>query len=123
MNLPYRYYQKQADDAIYQELSKPDKDKCLVKMFCGSGKSLLMRKCKILHKQNLIVYVFPTLQLISQFCNDYLYDVSSHSILKISSENDDSTTEVHLIQKFLLKKSKKIICITYQSFKTLLDSL
>ena len=40
----YRYYQQEADNAIDIELLIADK--CIVKKFCGTGKSLLMRKCK-----------------------------------------------------------------------------
>jgi len=70
MHSNFRYYQSEADDAIFQELQVSNK--CLVKMFCGSGKSLLMRKCKIVQNQNLVVYVFPSLSLIEQFYSDYL---------------------------------------------------
>ena len=51
----YRYYQKEADDAIDNELLIADK--CIVKKFCGTGKSLLMRKCKSVQNKNLVVYV------------------------------------------------------------------
>ena len=65
----FRYYQEEADNAIYKELLI--NNKCIVKMFCGTGKSLLMRKCKYLQNQKLVVYVFPSLSLIDQFCSDY----------------------------------------------------
>jgi superfamily II DNA or RNA helicase len=116
----YRYYQKEADYAIYEELLI--NKKCIVKMFCGTGKSLLMRRCKIIENKNLIVYTFPSLSLIDQFYIDYLNDYPIENILKISSENE-STTDSNKIQGFLNKISNKIICITYQSFKTLLDNL
>ena len=70
MSKSYRYYQEEADSAIYEELLI--NNKCLVKMFCGTGKSLLIRYCKITRDKNLIVYVFPSLPLIKQF-NDYLH--------------------------------------------------
>ena len=120
MNCKYRYYQEDADKAIYEELQV--NNKCIVKMFCGTGKSLLMRKCRIIKNKHLVVYVFPSLSLIDQFYTDYLYDISVKNILKISSETE-STTDVKQITKFLSKKTNKIICITYQSFKTLLDNL
>lgn len=121
MSLEFRYYQKEADDAIYEELLI--NNKCIVKMFCGTGKSLLMRKCRTTQNQNLVVYVFPSLSLIDQFCNDY-FDKKDKSfcVLKVSSESD-STTDPAQITKFLKKKSNKIICVTYQSYKTLLDNL
>jgi superfamily II DNA or RNA helicase len=120
MNNLYRYYQEEADKAIYEELQT--NKKCIVKMFCGTGKSLLMRKCLIIQNKNLVVYVFPSLSLIDQFNTDYLYDIPVKNILKISSETE-STTDAIQITKFLSKKKNKIICITYQNLKTLLDSL
>jgi superfamily II DNA or RNA helicase len=120
MSKNFRYYQKEADDAVYVELLI--NNKCIVKKFCGTGKSLLMRHCKIAQHKNLVVYVFPSLNLIKQFYTDYLHDFPSKNILKISSE-DDSTTNPVPIRKFLSKKLNKIICITYQSLKVLLDNL
>ena len=116
----FRDYQEEADQAITKELEISNK--CIVKMFCGTGKSLLMRKCKVVQNKTLVVYVFPSLSLIEQFYTDYLFDFPSWSILKISSEQE-STTDSKLIQHFLGKPEQKIICITYQSFKTLLDNL
>jgi superfamily II DNA or RNA helicase len=117
----YRYYQKEADDAIYQELLTSNK--CLVKMFCGTGKSLIMRNCKINKSKNLIVYVFPSLNLINQFYDDYLSDIKD-DVLKVSSD-DGSTTDIATIIAHLQNKriKNKIICITYQSFELLLNNL
>jgi len=112
----FRYYQKLADEAITKHLL--NENKCLVKMFCGTGKSKLMLETKINKDKELIVYVFPSLALIDQFCNDYL---TGRNVLRISSEKD-STTEPQVIKQFLTK-TKKIICVTYNSFKTLLDNL
>jgi superfamily II DNA or RNA helicase len=112
----FRYYQEDADVAIYEELLI--NNKCIVKMFCGTGKSLLMRKCKSAQNQKLLVYVFPSLSLIDQFCTDYFIE----SPFKISSEND-STTDPALIRSELKKPENKVICVTYQSYKTLLDNL
>jgi ribosomal RNA-processing protein 8 len=112
----FRYYQELADEAITKHLLY--ENKCLVKMFCGTGKSKLMLETKINKDKELIVYVFPSLALIDQFCNDYL---TGRNVLRISSEKD-STTEPQVIKQFLTKKNK-IICVTYNSFKTLLDNL
>ena len=116
----FRYYQAEADDAIYEELLV--NNKCIVKMFCGTGKSLLMRKCKIIENQKLVVYVFPSLSLIEQFYSDYLNDYPVENMLKISSENEATTNPIKITQ-FISKTTNKIICITYQSFKTLIDNL
>lgn len=118
-NRNYRYYQQECDNAICKELLTADK--CIVKMFCGSGKSLVMRNCKITQNKNLVTYVFPSLSLIEQFSNDYLGDHNG-LILKISSELG-STTDSIMIKNFLKSKGDKIILVTYQSFDTLLNNL
>lgn len=120
----YRYYQAEADAAIYDELVLQNADKCLVKMFCGTGKSLLMRQAKINQDKRLVVYVFPILALLDQFYSDYLHDFPSQHILKVSSENE-ATTDPLLIKQFLQlnRENNKIICITYQSFSVLIDNL
>ena len=118
MSTPFRYYQTEADNAIREELLI--NDKCLVKMFCGTGKSLLMRYCAFVQNQNLLVYVFPTLSLLDQFCNDYF---EPHCYpFKISSD-DGATTDDLSIQRELQKPGNKIICVTYQSYQTLLNNL
>jgi superfamily II DNA or RNA helicase len=77
MSKVLRYYQEEANNAIYNELL--EKNKCIVKMFCGTGKSLLMHKCKIVENKNLVVFVFPSLSLIDQFYSDYLMKDNSNS--------------------------------------------
>jgi superfamily II DNA or RNA helicase len=116
----FRYYQDEANEAIYNELVT--QDTCIIKMFCGTGKSLLMRHCKILQNKPFIVYVFPSLNLINQFYNDYLNDLQN--VLRISSD-DGSTTNISDIIHYLNNTAitTKIICITYQSFQLLLDNL
>jgi superfamily II DNA or RNA helicase len=116
----FRHYQEAADNAIYEEL--PVNNKCIIKMFCGTGKSLLMRKCKTIEDKNLVVFVFPSLSLIDQFYLIYLCNFPNENILKVSSENEATTNPDEIIQ-FLTKATNKIICITYQSFKTLIDNL
>jgi superfamily II DNA or RNA helicase len=118
----FRTHQLQADQSIYQHLVIENNSRCLVKMFCGTGKSLLMRKCKLVKNKNLCVYVFSSLGLIEQFSRDYLDDHPAKYLIKICSEVE-STTDPIKIQKFLKMKNKKIICVTYQSFKTLVDNL
>jgi ribosomal RNA-processing protein 8 len=117
----FRYYQQEADDAICAELEVSSK--CLVKMFCGTGKSLLMAKSKIHESSTLSLFVFPSLALINQFYNDYLVKITSPSnILRVSSDGDGSTTEHDIIAAFLNSElSIKRICVTYQSYKTLVD--
>lgn len=118
-----RTYQIEANKEIVQELIVNNTNKCLVKMFCGTGKSCIMRTCDAVQNVNLLVYVFPSLSLISQFSRDYLKN-TIEPILKISSDDDgESTTDSQLISNFLSQQCNKIICVTYQSFKTLIDNL
>jgi len=131
----FREYQVEADERIYQSLVVDGDSKCLVKMFCGTGKSLIMRKCKVVQNVALCVYVFPWLPLIRQFNKDYLGDLSKDSLLNICSAKEmsdsekqkqkvDATTDPRDIVEFLSSKSpNKVICITYPSLNTLLDNL
>jgi len=121
MALDFRNYQTEADDACYDELVVRKKNRALVKMFCGTGKSRLMRWSKLNRGKKRVVYVFPSLSLIDQFCRDYLSDVPG-TVLQISSELE-ATTDPTLIKQFLSKPEPLIICVTYQSFNTLLDNL
>ena len=119
---PLYYFQQEADNLIHAELI--ENNKCIVKMFCGTGKSLVMRKCKIVEDKQLVVYVFPSLPLIDQFYHDYLSpDLADLQVLRISSEKG-ATTEPIQITHFLEQDTpQKIICITYHSFHTLLANL
>ena len=122
------YFQDEADNAIYNDLVINDNNECIVKMFCGTGKSLLMRRCKINNDKNLLVYVFPSLPLIEQFDSDYLLDSDLNTYqqtkIRICSDNDElSTTHIPSIVQFLKLKNKKFVLVTYQSFDTLLEAL
>ena len=80
--------------------------KCIVKMFCGTGKSRVIKKIIINQNKLLSVIVFPSLALIRQFTSDYLKDIDTkmYELLNVSSEklNDiQSTTEPKKINKFI----------------------
>ena len=114
---PWRPYQKEADKRIC--LYFETKNRILVKMFCGTGKSLIMRDGKAFQNHSLCVYVFPSLSLINQFDKDYLQDVQSP--LLIVSSDEGHTTNEEDIQTFLKQRENKILCITYQSFELIKD--
>lgn len=118
--IPVRYYQKEADEAITQELATSDK--CLVRMFCGTGKSLVMRYCEVAHNKPLVVYVFPSLTLIHQFYTNYLQDFPEQYILKVSSDAG-ATTDAVAIEHFLSLTHNKIVCVTYNSYSMFLRCL
>jgi predicted helicase len=98
-----RYYQQEAKDQIINELSI--NSKCLVKMFCGSGKSLIMKNIVEHYNENLSVFVFPSLSLLEQFHNDYLK--SSTDVLRISSAVGSTTNSTSIIE-FIENKNKKL---------------
>ena len=117
----FRPYQEEAYNAIISEIS--ENPKCLVKMFCGSGKSLIMSKVVSHFKRDLSVFVFPSLSLVDQFYTDYIMHLyPKQNVLNISSDVD-STTNPQNIMIFLNKNIKKIICTTYQSLNILLTHL
>jgi len=119
-----RYYQKDAIQRVEEHMKTHNKG--LVKMFCGTGKSIIMVKVVEFFRKNLSVYVFPSLALIDQFNRDYVKKYKSgENVLIVCSEIDSSetTTEEEQIKKFLKIGKRKIILITYQSFSILLSSL
>ncbi len=104
------------------------RDECLVKMFCGTGKSHIIKRLILERKHPLSVVVFPSLALIRQFTKDYLIgNVRNTCLLNVSSEeltDITSTTDPISIDRFLAnptcKKHPKIICVTYQSLDVLI---
>jgi superfamily II DNA or RNA helicase/crotonobetainyl-CoA:carnitine CoA-transferase CaiB-like acyl-CoA transferase len=116
----FRQYQVEADEAIYTELLV--NDSCLVKMFCGTGKSLLMCQARVLQNKKLVVYVFPSLCLIDQYYSQY---VDPHApCLRISCEQESTTNPSDIIEFLTTYASlNKIICVTYNSFGTLLENM
>ena len=120
-----RQYQTDAIESVENELIVREKSKCLVKMFCGTGKSIVMYQLFVLRIVfPLTVFVFPSLALIDQFYTDYIVKLKFNldSVIKVSSEVD-STTDEDVVREFLSNDSikQKIVCITYQSFEVLLN--
>ena len=126
--LKNRPYQLEALLSIFQYV------KCLVKMFCGTGKSRIITNTIIHKKKELSVVVFPSLALIHQYSTDYLNHpdykkyFNKHKMMNVSSEKLDdteikSTTDEAEIKTFLKKKYPKVILVTYQSYNVLLKCL
>ena len=117
--LANRPYQIEALQSIFQY------EKCVVKMFCGTGKSRIMTNVILHENKDLSVVVFPSLALIQQYSSDYL-QTFTHQILNISTEILDtivSTTDADQIRSFLHRPEPKVILVTYQSFDVLLACL
>ena len=98
----------------------------VIKMFCGSGKTNVMVFTFLLGKYSYGVFVFPSIALISQFNRDYVKNFEEYAKLNICSRNEgyDSqfTTEPDVIKTFLERSGKKMVCVTYQSLQTLIES-
>ncbi len=115
-------------------------DRGLVKMFCGSGKSFIIYHELLEFGKNISVVVVPSINLITQFNNDYLFDKNKimynknkfkkkFKLMSICSKNElneeiskkiSFTTEPNEIEIFLENKIDKIMLITYQSLVTLI---
>ena len=103
-----------------------NKKKCLVKMFCGTGKSRIITNVITYQQKELNVVVFPSLALINQFSSDYSQYFCDFKIINISSEilpHIKSTTNISSIKKFLKSKNRKLVLVTYQSFDLFLSCL
>lgn len=119
-----RDYQIKANAAILSELES--NDACLVKMFCGTGKTKIMVEGDINKEKNLILYVFPSLQLIEQFDGDYLSKVDPNLKIRVCSDSDDiSNTNIEAIVAFLNLEidELKYVLTTYQSLNTCYEAM
>jgi superfamily II DNA or RNA helicase len=72
-------------------------EKCLVKMFCGTGKSHIITNLMIHEQKALNVVVFPSLALISQYASDYLqhenYRPYFQNTLNVSSLKEEENAK------------------------------
>ena len=114
-------------------------DKCLINMWCGTGKTRTFTISLFQDNQDLNVIVFPSLGLINQYNNDYF--LNQDNIFKDNFDNfqclafcsDDesklncksnkinySTSDIRL-KTFIKKKENKIILVTYQSFEKFIN--
>jgi superfamily II DNA or RNA helicase len=132
--------------SIQSQLVEQQLPRCLIKHFCGSGKSRLIIGAIILLQKQINIIVVPSLALIQQLYDDYLsihnlpMELSQYKFLNISSKTQedllgddytniediyiDCTTDPDVITRFLnMTEYKKLICITYQSLPVLLTNL
>ena len=136
-------HQKECINNI-KKIYDDDEKNGLIKMFCGSGKSFVIYHSILEFGSNLSIIVVPSINLISQFNNDYLFDEKmkdynerkfnkEFDIMTICSKNElkekdfskdiKLTTEQEKITNFLLNEEDKLILITYQSLETLFEVL
>ncbi len=122
-----RYHQKDAIRSINKNFKK-ENNRGIINMFCGSGKTMILFHQIIDETKDVCVVVFPSLELIRQFHKDYLVEFKDYilqkKILVVCSEkssNVNATTDVDVINNFLLNEFQKIICVTYQSLNILTE--
>ena len=133
--IPYLY--KHQIEAIN---AKAKYKKCLVNMWCGTGKTRTFTVSIFNDEKNLNVIVFPSLGLINQYNNDYFnndneffnQNFSNYQCLAFCSDDEGKlnikndrikyTTKESILDKFLKKSNcKKIILVTYQSFEKFIN--
>ena len=119
-----------------EELDKHEK--CLMNMWCGTGKTRTFTIDLFINNEKTNVIVFPSLGLINQYCNDYTLsneepfktEFEKYKCLAFCSDNDGKlkskghikfTTDENKLNTFLKKKNKQIILVTYQSFEKFIN--
>ena len=115
--------------------------KCLINMWCGTGKTRTFTMGVFRDNQTTNVIVFPSLGLINQYCNDYIlsheepfvsefekykclaFCSDDESKLKIKTDKIIYTTKEKILNSFLKQKNDKIILVTYQSFEKFINQI
>ena len=107
----------QIDALVAIEIAFEDYDRCLVKMFCGTGKSRIALK-KIIDA-DFAVIVMPTIALITQFNDSYLTEyahlLQEKALLSICSRDElkdqtiQYTTDVEEVVEFLEENDTKVV--------------
>jgi superfamily II DNA or RNA helicase len=124
---------------IYNRLENDIKGDTLVHATCGVGKSRFIYKTILTHflmyDDSLVIAVFPTIALITQFNSDYISNDLGKNLFKVLSvcsrnELDKTkckevsfTTDPKEIYSFVNTKGQKLVCCTYQSLTNFADSL
>ena len=118
-----RSYQLEANASINAAFAAPAGNRCVVKMFCGTGKSHVMSQGSFLRDARVVVYVFPSLGLIKQFTTTYLADVAK-PLLCVSSEAG-ATTDSATIRRFFEENAGTpiVVAVTYQSMETFWENV
>jgi superfamily II DNA or RNA helicase len=134
-----RNHQQECINKINEHFETENKG--LIKMFCGSGKSFIIYHSILQYLSNIAIIVVPSINLITQFNNDYLLNEDKikynnehfnkqFKLLTICSKNEINinynnqytfTTNEDQINDFLQITENKIILITYQSLQLLCD--
>jgi superfamily II DNA or RNA helicase/predicted SprT family Zn-dependent metalloprotease len=124
MSLHLRDYQREATQEIIDSFE--EHDRCLLKMWCGTGKTRVFFFHLLEQRLPLSVVVFPSLALVDQFRKDYLNNaqwkdhVCEFQVLVVCMYG---TTDADDIERFIDDSDDrpKIIVVTYQSFHLVHD--
>ena len=126
-----KHLYKHQQEAILEKTQHP---KCLINMWCGTGKTRTFTLSLFMDSLNTNVIVFPSLGLINQYNNDYFLsddtifsdNFSKYKCLAFCSEDDSKlkkkskqityTTKETTCSTFLKKTNHKLILVTYNSF-------
>jgi len=134
-----RDYQKRAIESSNQH------KKCLINMWCGTGKTDTFTIDIFIQEESINVIVFPSLQLVQQYYKEYILSLEEpfqrefkkYKCLAFCSENENEydndsklkrkksipyTTDKTKLITFFKDKNKKIIMVTYQSFEKFINS-
>ena len=120
-------------------INKKDKSKCIVNMWCGTGKTRTFTISLFQDFQDINVIVFPSLGLINQYNNDYFLNQNKifkehfdkfqclafcsddDTKLKLKASTIKYSTSEKTCKSFMKKKDKKIILVTYHSFEKFIN--
>jgi superfamily II DNA or RNA helicase len=134
-----RKHQEECIESIEENFLENKKG--LIKMFCGSGKSLIIYHSLLKYCEKLSVLVVPSINLITQFNNDYMLNVlvndfnkkyfnkkfdlmsicSKDELEKPDGNSNLITTDKYEINKFINKNNQKVLLVTYQSLPNLIE--
>lgn len=105
------------EDAVKRVLEC--EENCTIKMFCGLGKSVIMKTIADRYLQGkdnyTVVFVLPWLSLIDQFHKEYF--TGDEVTLRVSSGG--GTTDSETIKDFLNQECNKFVLVTYASLELL----
>lgn len=120
-------------------INKKDKSKCLVNMWCGTGKTRTFTTSLFQDFQDTNVIVFPSLDLINQYNNDYFLNQNKifkehfdkfqclafcsddDTKLKLKASTIKYSTSEKTCKSFMKQKGKKFILVTYHSFEKFIN--
>jgi hypothetical protein len=130
-----KYLYKHQQKAVEEIQKDKHKKKCLVNMWCATGKTRVFTILTFIRGDQNNVFVFPSLGLINQYNNDYYLSTEKvfqdnfknyellafcsddESKLKEKSEKITYSTKENDLKNFISSSGKKIFLVTYSSFK------